>query len=133
MRQAPERVTALALLDTSARADTPEQTQARLELLSLAEEGRFAEVPRLLLPRILYPARLADEDLISTVADMGRAVGPEAFERQERAIIARPDSRGVLASIRCPSLVLCGRENEITLPRLHEVMADISPARNSTS
>ena len=67
MRQAPERVTALALLDTSARADTPEQTQARRELLRLAKAGRFAEVPQLLLPRILHPARLADEDLISAV------------------------------------------------------------------
>jgi pimeloyl-ACP methyl ester carboxylesterase len=128
MRQAPERVTALALLDTSARADTREQTQARLELLRLAEAGRFAEVPRLLLlPRILHPARLADEDLISTVVDMARAVGPEAFERQQRAIIARPDSRGDLASIGCPTLVLCGREDELTPVHLHEEMAELIP------
>jgi pimeloyl-ACP methyl ester carboxylesterase len=127
MRQAPERVTALALLDTSARADTWEQTQSRLELLRLAEAGRFAEVPRLLLPRILHPARLADEDLISTVVGMASAVGPEAFERQERAIMARPDSRGDLASIGCPTLVLCGREDELTPPHLHEEMAEHIP------
>lgn len=127
MRQAPERVTALALLDTSARPDTQEQTQARLELLKLAEAGRFAEVPRLLLPRILQPARLADEDLASTVVGMASAVGPEAFERQERAIIARPDSRGDLASIDCPTLVLCGREDEITPLHLHEEMAELIP------
>ncbi len=127
MRQAPERVTTLALLDTSARADTPEQTQARRELLRLAEAGRFAEVPRLLLPRILHPAQLADGDLISTVVDMVRAVGPEAFERQERAIISRPDSRGDLASIGCPTLVLCGREDEITPLHLHEEMAERIP------
>ena len=127
MRQAPERVTALALLDTSARADTPEQTQARLELLRLAETGRFAEVPRLLLPRILHPARLADEDLISTVMGMAHAVGPEAFERQERAIMARPDSRGDLASIGCPTLVMCGREDELKPPRLHEEGAERIP------
>jgi pimeloyl-ACP methyl ester carboxylesterase len=127
MRQAPERVTALALLDTSARADTREQTQARLELLRLAEAGRFAEVPRLLLPRILQPARIADEDLISTVVGKASAVGPEAFERQERAIMARPDSRGDLASIGCPTLVLCGREDELTPPCLHKEMAEHIP------
>ena len=127
MRQAPERVTALALLDTSARADTREQTQARLELLRLAEAGRFAEVPRLLLPRIVHPARLADEDLISTVMGMAHAVGPEVFERQERAVMARPDSRGDLTSIGCPTLVLCGREDELTPPHLHEEMVERIP------
>lgn len=127
MRQAPQRVTALALLDTSARVDTQEQTQARLELLKLAETGRFAEVPRLLLPRILHPTRLADEDLVSTVVGMASAVGPEAFERQQRAIMARPDGRGDLASIACPTLVLCGREDEITPLHLHEEMAERIP------
>jgi len=127
MRQAPERVTALALLDTSARADTQEQTQARLDLLGFAEAGRFAEVPRLLLPRILHPARLADEDLVSTVVSMASVVGPEAFERQERAIMARPDSRGDLASINCPTLVLCGREDRLTPLHLHKEMAERIP------
>lgn len=127
MRQAPERVTALALLDTSARADTPEQTRARLELLRLAEAGRFAEVPRLLLPRVVHPARLADEELSSVVVGMASAVGTEVFERQERAIMARPDSRGDLASIGCPTLVLCGREDELTPLRVHREMAELVP------
>ena len=127
MRQAPGRVTALALLDTSARADTPGQTRARLELLKLAESGRFAEVPRRLLPRILHPSRLADEALVSTVVDMASVVGQKAFERQERAIMERPDSRGDLASISCPTLVLCGSEDELTPPYLHEEMAKRIP------
>lgn len=123
VRRAPERLSGLALLDTSARPDTPEQTRARLELLSLAEGGRFEEVPRGLLPRLLHPDRLTDEALVSTVLDMAEAVGAEAFERQERAIIARPDSRGDLASIACPTLVLCGREDQLTPPHLHEELA----------
>lgn len=120
MRMAPERVERLALLDTSARPDAPEQTEARLELLKLAELGRFEEVLQRLLPRLVHPDRLANHDLTSTVLDMARAVGPEAFARQERAIIMRPDSREDLASIECPTLVLCGREDEITPLRLHE-------------
>ena len=39
MRQAPERVTRLALLDTGARADTPEQTTGRKDLIALADRG----------------------------------------------------------------------------------------------
>ncbi len=58
---------------------------------------------------------------------MARAVGPEAFERQEWAIIARPDSRGDLASIGCPTLVMCGREDERKPPRLREEVAERIP------
>lgn len=127
MRLAPERVERLALLDTSARADTPEQTEGRLELIGLAREGRFREVARRLLPKIVHPDRLDDERLASTVFAMAEAVGPEAFVRQERAIIGRPDSRGDLRGIACPTLVLCGREDALMAVEVHEEMASLIP------
>ena len=127
LRVAPERVARLALLDTSARADTPEQTFARRELIELAEKGRFEEVPRRLLPRVLHPDRLDDERRTSTVFGMANAVGPEAFVRQEEAIIGRPDSRRHLPNIACPTLVLCGREDALTPLPLHEEMASLIP------
>jgi pimeloyl-ACP methyl ester carboxylesterase len=123
MRVAPERVARLALLDTSARADTPEQTAARRELVELSREGRFDEVPRRLLPDLVHPDRLDDERLTSVVLSMADVVGPEAFVRQEEAIIGRPDSRGDLPGIACPTLVLCGREDALTPLHLHEEMA----------
>ena len=126
-RQAPERVEALALLDTSARPDTPEQTEARLALVGLARSGRFDEVWRLLLPRIVHPDRVEDPEIRSTVREMAHAVGPEGFERQERAIIGRPDSRGGLPTISCPTLVLCGKDDALTPPQLHEELADGIP------
>ncbi len=128
MRVAPERVERLALLDTSARADTPEQTEGRLELIGLAREGRFREVARRLLPKIVHADRLDDEGLASTVFAMAEAVGPEAFVRQERAIIGRPDSRGDLPGIAaCPTLVLCGREDALMPVEVHEEMASLIP------
>lgn len=127
MRIAPERISRLALLDTSARADTPERTATRRELIELSHEGRFDEVPRKLLPNIVHPDRLDDERLTSTVFAMAKAVGPEAFVRQEEAIIGRPDSREDLPSIACTTLVLCGREDALTPVRLHEEMAALIP------
>lgn len=127
MRVAPDRVARLALLDTSARADTPEQTAARRDLIGLAQDGRFDEVPRRLLPIELYPDRLDDERLTSTVFGMADAVGPEAFVRQEEAIIGRPDSVGDLPDITCPTLVLCGREDALTPLHLHAEMASLLP------
>ena len=127
MRQAPGRVEALALLDTSARPDTPGQTGARLALIDLARGGRFDEVWRLLLPKVVHPGRAEDPSLRSAVRGMAHAVGARDFEKQERAIIGRPDSRGDLPGISCPTLVLCGRDDALTPPHLHEELADGIP------
>ena len=127
VRQAPERVEALALLDTSARPDTPEQTEARLALIELTRAGRFDEVWRRLLPKIVHPDRVEEPGIRSDVSAMAHAVGPEGFGRQERAIIGRPDSRGDLPNISCPTLVLCGRDDILTPPHLHEELAEGIP------
>jgi pimeloyl-ACP methyl ester carboxylesterase len=123
MRRSPERVTCLALLDTSARPDTPEQSQGRRELMDLARAGRLDEVAEHLLTLFVHPDRLDDEPLGATVREMARATGAEAFVRQETAIIGRPDSRPDLAAIRCPTLVLVGDADVLTPPELSVEMA----------
>ena len=125
--RAPGRIGALALLDTSARPDTPEQTETRLALIDLARAGRFDEVWQGLLPKVVHPDRVGEPGLRSAVREMAHAVGPEGFERQERAIIGRPDSRGDLPAISCPTLLLCGRDDALTPPHLHEELADGIP------
>src|SRR5262249_45325492 len=103
MRQAAHRVERLALLDTSARPDTPEQREKREGLISLARRGRFIGVTQALLPLYIHPSRLRDEQLVITVKEMARNVGRDAFVRQELAILSRADSRSLLPDIRCPS------------------------------
>ena len=72
---------------------------------------------------IIHPSRVGDELLISTLAEMARTVGKEAFIRQQQAAINRLDSRPFLKDIHCPTLVLCGREDLITPLELHEELA----------
>ncbi len=121
MRRAPERVAALALLDTSARPDTPEATAARHEAIAASADD-FDGVVSALMPRLLHPARLADASLVDTVRAMARGIGRDAYVHQQEAIIGRADSRPALAQIRCPTLVLCGREDALTPLALHEEM-----------
>src|SRR5262245_6726751 len=97
-REAPERVARLALLDTSARPDTPEQSERRRGMIALAESGRFSEVPGLLFPVFVHRNRQGDEKLRTIVRTMAEETGPEAFVRQQRAIMTRPDCRSQLAS-----------------------------------
>ena len=90
MATVPERVTRLALIDTRARADTPEERSRRRGLIELAEKGQFKGVTPRLLPLFLHESRLAEEDgLPAEVADMAMRIGKDAFVRQQRAIIGR--------------------------------------------
>jgi pimeloyl-ACP methyl ester carboxylesterase len=123
MRQARQRVTRLALLDTSPGADLPEQTQKRLDFIALAEHGKFLGITEVLLPLLIHPSRLGEHPLTEVVRSMAKKTGREAFVRQELAIISRADSRNLLATIECPTLVLCGRQDAITPLTLHEEMA----------
>jgi len=123
MRQAAHRVLKLALLDTSARADTPEQSQKRRDFISLAERGRFLGITHALLPLLIHRSHLANQELVSTIKEMAKNTGKDAFIRQERAIISRADSLPLLERIACPTLVLCGRQDALTPLERHEEMA----------
>ncbi len=129
-RQAPERVAKLALLDTSARSETPEQTKARQRVMELAKTGRFAEVPDLQFPVFVHRNRHGDEALKKLVRIMAEETGAEAFLRQEQAIIGRLDAGPGLAAIKCPALVLVGAGDELTPPELsQEIAAAIAGSR----
>ncbi len=122
MRRAPGRVARLALFDTSARPDTPEQTRRRRGLLSLSESGMFRGVTPRLLPQLLAPSHLAGP-LGAEVMAMAERIGRPAFHRQQRAIMHRPDSRPNLAAIAVPTLVGVGEKDALTPPHLAEEMA----------
>ena len=115
MRQAPERVAKLALLNTQARSDTPEATARRRTMMARARGGEYRAMLDELFPGFVHPSRREDATLRQLVYDMGEDVGAEAFVRQQEAIISRPDSRPVLATIKCPTLVLSGDEDN-TIP-----------------
>jgi pimeloyl-ACP methyl ester carboxylesterase len=123
MRQAPERIEKLALLDTSARPDTPEQSAARHAFIAMAEDGRLGEVVETLTLRYLHRDRHKDARLRGIVRAMAADTGPEAFVRQQQATISRPDSRPLLTDIRCPTLVLAGDGDELTPPLLAREIA----------
>ncbi len=126
MRQAPDRVLGLALLDTSARPDTPESTANRRNLMAQAE-ANFQIVLDTLMPKLVHPSRMTYHSIVDTVYSMGHRVGKDTFLRQQRAIMGRIDSRPHLPKIACPTLVLCGRDDVMTPPDIHEEMAVAIP------
>ncbi|WP_265942453.1 alpha/beta fold hydrolase [Dechloromonas sp. A34] len=123
MRQAPERVSGLVLMDTTARPDSAEATAKREELIELAATDLDA-VTEQLLPRLSHPELMNLPAVRGVIQSMATSLGKEVFERQQRAIMGRPDSRPTLAAINCPTLVICGRDDLITPPELAKEIAD---------
>ncbi len=130
MRQAPERVLKLCLLDTSARADTAEQREKRRLLLAMAEKGQFKGVTPRLLPMLIHPDRIEDVELTDIVTSMAERMGREAFRNQQTAIMTRTDSHATLKSIQCPTQIIGGRQDVLTPPDImREIAEGISGAR----
>lgn len=127
MRQAPERVTRLALLNTNARADTPEQTANRRQAIELAQQGKMKAVVAASINRLIHPDRLDDRPLVESVYAQADRVGVAGYVNQQNAIIGRVDSRDSLKAINCPALVVCGRQDALSGPEIHAEMADAIP------
>jgi pimeloyl-ACP methyl ester carboxylesterase len=127
LRQAPARVVKLALLDTTARADTPEAIAARRAQIAQVAAGGLGEVADAQFMRLVHPLRREDASLREINRLMAREVGAEGFVRQQTAIVGRVDSRPMLKDIRCPALVLVGEADTLTPPDRAAEMADGIP------
>lgn len=123
MRQAPERVTKLALLDTAAKADTPERAASRFELVARAERDGLVAVAKTLWPGWISASRMADAQLLATVERMAANTGVTHFARQQAAIAGRADSVPGLSAIGVPTLVLVGRDDQATTVADAEMIA----------
>lgn len=126
MRLAPARVTRLCLLDTSARADTAEQSRRRRVLMGMTRGNVFRGVTPRLLPQLLHPDHLGGS-MAQDVLDMAERVGREAFLRQQTAILGRPDCRDMLPGIAVPTLVGVGSHDNVTPRELAAEMAAAIP------
>jgi pimeloyl-ACP methyl ester carboxylesterase len=123
MRQAPERIKALALLDTSAKIDNTQALYNRYQSIERAEIN-FPSVIEALLPKQIHPAHMDNQVLVDSITEMAFNLGKDTFIRQQNAIATRIDSRPHLSRIQCPTLILCGREDAITPLEVHQEMAN---------
>ena len=126
LRLAPERVAGLALISSSARAEPQEALAGRQKSIDLAQRD-FARLLTNMRPFMLSPANIGNPGLNAALDAMMLEVGAEAFARQSRAVMGRADSRALLPSITCPTLLVCGRDDKVTPPKYSEEMAAAVP------
>ncbi len=111
VRLAPDRVSALVLVATSARADTPARVSRKTAAAKRIANGAFAGVSRTAIARAFHPSRAADTALIERVHAMGNRLGGAAFIRQ--SALQRRDERDGLDYIRCPTLVIAAAQDAL--------------------
>ena len=127
LRQAPERVRGLALLGTSARPDTPDIAVLRAQAFAMIDAGEYEAMIRGNVPFSFHASRLGEPELVEAYLDLLRRAGPEQLVRQNLAIAARPDSRPLLPAVRCPTLVMCGDSDQVTLVEASREIAQQVP------
>ena len=127
MRLAPERVSGLALISTSARPDSAEQLQNRQGQRQSVLDGRFDDLVEAIFPVLPDPANAADEQLRAWWRLMAHEVGAEAFVSQLDAVMARPDSRPGLVAITCPTAVIHGTGDRLITPENAAEIAEAIP------
>jgi pimeloyl-ACP methyl ester carboxylesterase len=127
LRQARERVARLALIDTAAGGERPEQTERRNRFIAMTREGKLAEREEIMWPTLVHESRLGDEALREALKRMTQETGSEAYIRQQKAIMSRSDSRDLLPSIGVKTLVIVGDSDQLTPPKAAEEMASLIP------
>ena len=128
--QEPPRVRGVAVLGSTARADTPEMVALRRQACSLFAAGRMDEVLRANVAFAFHPNSARDPGLVARYLAMVRRAGAEALIRQNEAVMARPDLRAQLPGIACPVLVMVGEADQLTPPEhAREIAAAVPGAR----
>ena len=127
-RRAPERIQRIALLNTgylplAEGAAGQEETRKRAELVALAQAQGMRAMLRQWLPPMIDTRRRDDTVLVNAIVEMMSRKTPEIFAAQVRALLGRPDAGPVLEQIRCPALLLTGREDGWSTPAQHAAMS----------
>lgn len=125
LRQAPDRVAGLALLDTNPKAELEEVRARRAPQMEKVRQGRLAHVMR----DEMKPNYLTDGprrgEILDLCMEMALSLGEEVFLNQSRALADRPDQQETLGAYTGPALVLCGRDDALCPVERHELMHEL--------
>ncbi|MEZ9231293.1 alpha/beta fold hydrolase [Vibrio amylolyticus] len=123
-RQAPERVKGLILMDTNAADEKPEVSEKRNALVGKAKAGEFELItPDILMPLLIHPSQLANQELTQQITQMANNIGVERFEAHAQALATRPDARPLLNDIQVPTLIITGKDDLLCTIDNHLLMA----------
>lgn len=127
IRRAPDRVSRLALMDTTPLAETPQQAAARDPLIIRARTGKLAEVMAEEIKKSDLAPGPHRSEILALVADMAQGLGQDCYVRQSRAMQRRRDQQTTLRKIAVPTQIICGAHDVIWPVKRHSFLAELIP------
>lgn len=126
-RRAPDRITHLALIDSSVHPIAEGEAEKRQPMLDLALAEGMEALADAWLPRIAHPSRLDDAEFMGKLREMALRFTPQDYVDEVKALLTRPDARPVMDMISCPTLILAGESDPLSTPARNEEMAKMIP------
>jgi pimeloyl-ACP methyl ester carboxylesterase len=128
LRQAPDRVSGVAFLDTTPLADAVGRAEIRNRQVERAKRGELQSLfIEEMLPHYLAPGNAHDERLRQVLIDMAVDLGEIVFENQSNALRDRANNEAAIAEYGGSVLIICGEEDAMCPPARHELIASHSP------
>lgn len=121
------RVEKLVLMATSPHVDPPDIEKRRRDFMALAARGKFKGMSPMLMRTFIHPSKMEDKKVSQTIYDMVESTGADGFIYQTKMVLGRPESVSDLPEVSCPTLIICGEDDERTPIHLSEEMAKLIP------
>ena len=119
-------VQAVALVDSAIRPETEASRASRLKTVQALERD-FPALVEQVSRWSTHPSRHADAPFMAALKAQLLEVGQAAAVRQTHAIANRSDHQALMAALRIPVQIVCGRQDKVTPPELSQEAADLMP------
>ncbi len=130
IRQAPERVARLALLNSYASPAIAEFITYCRGWIADVKQGGYRGLIDRMFASAVHQSRVSDTQLKEAVRQMADEIGPDGFIGQVEAIMTRSDGRPALAAIKCPTLVVTSdTDNSVPSNLSIEIASDVANAK----
>ncbi|MCH2095070.1 MAG: alpha/beta hydrolase [Rhodobacteraceae bacterium] len=127
LRQAPDRVAKIALLDTNPLAEKADVKKRRApQMAKVLAGGLRAVMQEEMKPNYLAPGG-GKKAILDLCLDMAEGLGSDVFLRQSRALMGRRDQTETLRGAQQPALIMCGRHDLLCPVERHQLMRDLMP------
>ncbi len=121
-------LTALALVDTKAEADNPQQKQGRDKMIELVRTSGSKAVADDMLGKMLSPETIrSSPQIVRDLRAMMEAVPPKTIEIALAAMRDRREYLSLLPKLSVPLLIVVGADDVISPPSLAQAMQQAAP------
>lgn len=129
-RQAPDRIKAMVLSSTSAEGPGPNEQAHRQSRIDAANADMTGYAQNW-APKVLSKANARDDALVARVRQMVIDCGPDLHERQNLALLNRPDATTYIGDFPFPVLLITGAEDHLSTKEVHAAIAAQIPDAES--